>query len=176
MFARETVRAGIFVPPHHPVHEDPLLCMERDMELVQWYDKLGYAEAWIGEHHSGGYEIISSPDLFIAALAERTRHIRLGTGVASLPYHHPLMLADRILQLDYQTRGRAMFGIGPGSLNSDAIMMGIKTDTQRARMQESIEIILRLFAGEVVNHESDWFTLRNARMQLRPYTYPHPHI
>jgi limonene 1,2-monooxygenase len=146
------------------------------MELVEWYDKLGYAEAWIGEHHSGGYEIISSPDLFIAAAAERTKHIRLGTGVVSLPYHHPLMLADRILQLDYQTRGRAMFGIGPGSLNSDAIMMGIKTDTQRARMQESIEIILRLFAGETITHESDWFTLKNARVQLRPYTYPRPHI
>jgi limonene 1,2-monooxygenase len=158
------------------VDEDPMLCMQRDMELIEWYDKLGYAEAWIGEHHSGGYEVISSPDLFIAQAAERTKHIRLGTGVVSLPYHHPLILADRILQLDYQTRGRAMFGIGPGSLNSDAIMMGIKTDTQRARMQESIEIILRLFAGEVITYESDWFTLHEARVQLRPFTYPRPHI
>src|SRR5690606_16132298 len=111
----------------------------RDMELIEWYDRLGYDEAWVGEHHSGGYEIISSPEIFIAAAAERTKRIRLGTGVVSLPYHHPLIVADRILQLDHQTRGRVMFGIGPGALNSDAVMLGIKTETQRARMQESIE-------------------------------------
>ncbi|HET9904024.1 MAG TPA: LLM class flavin-dependent oxidoreductase [Xanthobacteraceae bacterium] len=176
MYPREAVRAGIFIPPHHPIDEDPTLAIQRDLELIEWYDRLGYQEAWVGEHHSGGYEIISSPEIFIAAAAERTRRIMLGTGVVSLPYHHPLIVADRILQLDHQTRGRVMFGIGPGALNSDAVMMGIKTETQRARMQESIEIILRLFAGEVITHESDWFTLREARMQLRPYTYPRPHV
>ena len=63
--------------------------------------------------------------MFIAAAAERTRNIRLGTGVSSLPYHHPFMLADRINQLDHMTRGRVMFGVGPGALPSDAYMMGI---------------------------------------------------
>src|SRR5215472_665543 len=102
-----TLRAGVFLPPFHPNDEDPLLCIERDFELMQWLDRLGYAEAWIGEHHSGGYELYGQPELFIATAAERTQHIRLGTGVISLPYHHPLMVADRIVQLDYQTRGRA---------------------------------------------------------------------
>ena len=80
------------------------------MELIQWLDKLGYDEAWIGEHHSAGWETISSPELFIAAVAERTRRINLGTGVVSLPYHHPFMVANRMVQLDHMTRGRAMFG------------------------------------------------------------------
>ena len=90
--------------------------MERDFELLQHLDRLNYHEAWIGEHHSGGVEIIAAPDMFIAAAAERTKHIRLGTGVSSLPYHNPFMLASRIVQLDHMTRGRAMFGVGPGAL------------------------------------------------------------
>ena len=94
--------------------------LHRDLELVEWLDQLGYDEAWIGEHHSAGFEIIASPELFIAAAAERTKHIRLGTGVISLPYHNPLMVADRIMQLDHKTRGRVMFGVGPGLLPSDA--------------------------------------------------------
>jgi limonene 1,2-monooxygenase len=134
-----TLRAGVFLPPFHPNDEDPLLCMER--ELMQWLDKHDYAEAWIGEHHSGGYEIYGQPELFIATAAERTRRIRLGTGVISLPYHHPLMVADRIVQLDYQTRGRAMFGFGSGLLPSDAMMLGIDPETQRDRMADAIDII-----------------------------------
>jgi limonene 1,2-monooxygenase len=170
------VRSGIFIPPHHPNDEDSTLAMERDFELIQWAEHLGYQEAWVGEHHSGGYEIIGSPEIFIAAAAERTKRIMLGTGVTSLPYHHPLLVADRIVQLDHQTRGRVMLGAGPGSLNSDAEMMGIRASLQRARMQESLEIILRLFAGEVITHDSEWFTLRNARLQLKPYTHPRPHV
>src|SRR5215210_5236732 len=157
MNKRERLRTGIFIPPHHPNDEDPTLAIHRDFELVEWLDRLGYDEAWIGEHHSGGYEIIASPEIFIAAAAERTKRIMLGTGVVSLPYHHPLLVADRIIQLDHQTRGRVMFGVGPGLLTSDAMMLGIAPDQQRARMQESLEIILRLFAGETITCESEWF-------------------
>jgi limonene 1,2-monooxygenase len=171
-----TLRAGMFLPPFHPNDEDPLLCMERDFELMQVLDRLGYAEAWIGEHHSGGYEIYGQPELFIATAAERTKHIRLGTGVISLPYHHPLMVADRIVQLDYQTRGRAMFGFGPGLLPSDAMMLGIDPDTQRDRMADAIDLITRLLAGEIITKKTDWYTMQNARLQLRPYSKPRPHL
>ncbi len=119
------LRSGIFMAPFHPLQENPVLALERDMELLQHLDALNYDEAWIGEHHSGGFEIIASPEMFIAAAAERTKHIRLGTGVVSLPYHNPFMLADRMVQLDYQTRGRAMFGVGPGALVHDAKKIGI---------------------------------------------------
>jgi limonene 1,2-monooxygenase len=150
------------------------LALERDLELVVRLDELGYDEAWIGEHHSAGLEIIASPEVFIAAAAERTRHIRLGTGVSSLPYHHPLILADRMVQLDHMTRGRTMFGVGPGALPSDAYMMGIDPADQRRRMEESLEAITRLLSSdEPVTMETDWFTLREARLQLRPYSFPH---
>ena len=170
------LRNGIFLAPFHPVDEDPTLCIQRDLELIEYLDRLGYEEAWVGEHHSAGYEIIASPEVFIAAAAERTKRIMLGTGVVSLPYHSPLMTANRIMQLDHQTRGRVMFGVGPGLLPSDAFSMGIDPSTQRDRMVEAIEVIMRLWSGERVTLKSDWFNLVDATCQLRPYTWPHPEI
>jgi limonene 1,2-monooxygenase len=168
------MRFGIFLAPFHKPDENPTLALERDLEIVQWLDRLGYDEAWIGEHHSAGTEIIASPEVFIAAAAERTRHIRLGTGVSSLPYHHPLMLADRMVLLDHLTRGRTMLGVGPGALVSDAHMMGIDPSRQREMMAEALEAIMALLTSdEPVTRETDWFTLRDAKLQLRPYTQPH---
>jgi limonene 1,2-monooxygenase len=164
---------GAFIAPFHPVGQNPTLAIERDLELVVRLDQLGFDEAWIGEHHSAGYEIIASPEVAIAVLSERTKNIRLGTGVSSLPYHQPLILADRMVLLDHITRGRIMFGVGPGALPSDAFMMGINPADQRDRMEQSLEAILALLDGsELVTRETDWFTLRDARLQLRPYTHP----
>ena len=165
---------GIFLGPFHRVGENPTLAIDRDLELVQWLDYLGYDEAWIGEHHSAGWETISSPEVFIAAAAERTRHIKLGTGVVSLPYHHPMMVANRMVQLDHMTHGRVMFGVGPGALPGDAYMMGIDPTTQREKMDESLGVILRLFTeDEPITYKSDWFELREALLQLRPYQKPY---
>jgi limonene 1,2-monooxygenase len=169
-----SLRSGVFLAPFHPVDEDPTLAIRRDLQLMEHLDELGFDEAWVGEHHSAGFEIIASPELFIAAAAERTRRIRLGTGVISLPYHNPLMVADRIIQLDHMTRGRAMFGVGPGLLPTDAEMLDIPIDQQRHRMAESLAVILRLLAGETVDEKTDWYTLKRARCQLRPYTQPRP--
>ena len=167
------LRFGIFLAPFHPVHQNPTLALHRDLELIERLDELGYDEAWIGEHHSAGYEIIASPEVFIAAASQRTKRIRLGTGVSSLPYHHPLILADRMVLLDHLTRGRVMFGVGPGALPSDAFMMGIDPLRQREMMEESLEAILALLAGdEPVTRKTDWFTLEEARLQLRPYSDP----
>ena len=170
------LRSGIFLAPFHPVDEDPTLALRRDIELIEWLDKLGYEEAWIGEHHSAGYEIIASPELFIAAAAERTKRIRLGTGVVSLPYHNPLMVAQRLVQLDHMTMGRVMFGAGPGLLTTDAMMLGIDPSTQRNRMIEGLDVILRLFRGETVTETSEWYTLKEARLHLLPFTRPHPEV
>src|SRR5664279_3271343 len=158
--------------PFHPTGQNPTLALERDLELIEHLDRLGFHEAWIGEHHSGGFEIISSPEVFIAAAAARTKHIRLGSGVNSLPYHQPLMLADRFVLLDHLTRGRAMLGCGPGQLTSDAHMLGIPADTQRPRMDEALDVIMALFRGETVTKQTDWFTLQDARLQLKPYSEP----
>lgn len=170
------LRFGVFLAPFHSPTQDPTRALHRDLELLERLDDLGFEEAWIGEHHSGGWEIIADPTVFIAAAAERTRHIRFGTGVSSLPYHHPLLLADRIVLLDHLTRGRVLFGVGPGQLTSDARMLGIEPNEQRRMMEESLEVIMALFRGETVNRSTDWFRIVDGVLQLRPYTFPHPEV
>lgn len=163
-------RFGAFVAPYHDPAGNPTLQLRRDLELAVLMDELGYDEVWFGEHHSGAYETIASPELMIAAAAERTRRIKLGTGVNSLSYHHPHILADRIMQLDHLTMGRAMLGMGPGQLPSDAFMMGIDPRRQRDMMIEAAEVIVPLLRGEVVTRETDWFRVKDARLQLRPFS------
>jgi limonene 1,2-monooxygenase len=168
------MKFGIFMAPFHEVGRNPTYSLERDMQLIQWLDQLGFDEAWVGEHHSAGWEIISSPEMYLAAAAERTRTIKLGTGVVSLPYHHPLMVANRIVLLDHLSRGRAMLGVGPGALVTDALMLGLDPTVQRQRMDESLSVIMRLLADpEPLTYDSEWFKLRNATLHLRPFTQPH---
>ena len=164
----QSLTFGTFLAPYHPLGENPLLSMQRDLEIIRHCDRLGFDEAWIGEHHSAAWETVSDPAVFLAAAGERTTRIKLGSGVVSLPYHHPLMVADRFVQLDYLTRGRAMLGVGPGALVSDASMMGIEPVTQRGRMEEALGVIVRLLNGEIVSHNSDWFELNDAQLQLLP--------
>ena len=163
------LKFGAFLAPHHPIGEHPTLQFRRDLDLVEHLDQLGYAEFWCGEHHSTGWEIIASPEMFLAAAGERTHRIMLGTGVVSLPYHHPFLVAQRIVQLDHMTGGRALFGSGPGALPSDAHTLSIDPMVQRDRQDEAIGVIRRLLRGdERFSYESDWFTMRDARLQLLP--------
>lgn len=167
------MKFGIFLAPFHSPRENPTQALRRDLELVQYLDQLGYDYAWIGEHHSGGMEIIASPEVFIAQAAATTKHIRLGTGVSSLTFHHPFILADRMMQLDHMTSGRVAFGMGPGALPSDAQMLGIDTLKQRDMMLEAIEVLVPLLKGETVSRKTDWFELNDARLQLGSYSKPH---
>ncbi|HZZ48705.1 MAG TPA: LLM class flavin-dependent oxidoreductase [Pseudonocardia sp.] len=168
---------GVFMPPiSTPVHHNTHLQLNDCVDLITHLDRLGFHEAWVGEHHSGGAELICSPEVFLAHTASRTRNIRLGTGVVSLPYHHPFTVAGRIALLDHLTAGRVIFGAGPGLLATDAYMLGIEPEQQRRMMGESLEVILELFAGKRVTRETDWFRMNEAALQVRPYQFPHPEL
>lgn len=167
---------GAFLAPHHPIGEHPMLQFRRDLDFAEHLDKLGFDEFWCGEHHSSGWEMIGSPEMFLAAAAERTKRIKLGTGVVSLPYHHPFNVAQRMVQLDHMSGGRAIFGSGPGALSSDAYALGIDPMVQRDRQDEAIGIIKRLMAGERVTAQSDWFTLRDAALQILPLQEEMPFV
>lgn len=171
----DPLRFGVFFAPYHEPRENPTLALERDLDLIALLDRLGYDEAWVGEHHSTGWETVASPELFLAVAAERTRHIRLGTGAVSLPYHHPLMVADRIVLLDHLTRGRIDFGVGPGGHLTDALMLGLDPGRLREMQAESLRVIERLFLEtQPFSYRSDWFQINDGVLQLRPYQRPHP--
>ena len=169
----DRLRFGIFMAPFHPAGENPTLAIQRDLELIEHLDRTGWDEAWIGEHHSAGSEIIASPEVFIAAAAERTRRIRLGTGVVSVSYHNPLWVAERAVLLDHLTRGRFMLGLGPGSLPTDAAMVGLDQNQTRLLLADGLDVIMRLLTSdEPVTFRNDRWDLRDARLHLRPYSNP----
>jgi limonene 1,2-monooxygenase len=171
------MRFGIFMAPFHPAGVNPTVLIDGDLELIEHLDRLGFDEAWIGEHHSAGSEIIASPEIFIAAAAQRTRQIKLGSGVISASYHNPLWVAERAVQLDHMTKGRFMLGLGPGALPSDAAMIGLDMPQTRELLEDAVDVITRLMrSDEPVNFQNGRWTLRDARLHLRPYTHPHPEI
>ena len=163
------IKFGTFLAPHHPLGESPTLQFQRDLDLAAHLDSLGYDEFWCGEHHSTGWEMIASPEMFLAAAGQRTHTIKLGTGVVSLPYHHPFNVAQRMVQLDHMTRGRAIFGSGPGALPSDAHTLRIEPITQRDRQDEALGVIIRLLRGDDrFDYDCEWFTMRDASLQILP--------
>ncbi|MGZ4807267.1 MAG: LLM class flavin-dependent oxidoreductase, partial [Ilumatobacteraceae bacterium] len=169
----DRLRFGIFMAPFHPAGENPTLALERDLDLIVHLDKLGYDEAWIGEHHSAGSEIIACPEIFIATAAERTRRLKLGTGVTSVAYHNPYMVAERAVLLDHLTRGRFMLGLGPGSLPTDAIMLGLDPTETRPLLEEGVDVIMKLLSGdEPVSSTTKTWNLVDARLHLRPFSNP----
>lgn len=144
----QRLKFGVFLAPFHKPGINPTQALSLDLKFMEQLDELGFDEAWIGEHHSAGTELIASPEIFIAAAAERTRSLRFGTGVTSIAYHNPLWVADRMVQLDHMTRGRVMLGVGPGSLPTDSAMIGLNPTDTRELLSENLDIIVRLLRGE----------------------------
>ena len=164
------LRFGYFIAPFHRAGTNPTLALQRDLEFIQHLDAVGFDEVWLGEHHSAGSEIISSPEIFIAAAAERAKRIRFGTGVISLAYHNPLWVADRLMLLDHLTHGRVIGGVGPGSLPTDSAMIGLNPTDTRELLETNLDIVVRLLAGETVSAKTATHQLFDARLQLAPYS------
>lgn len=167
-------RFGFFLMPCHGPRTNLTLAYEDDLRLAERAEELGFEEFWVGEHHSGGWEVIPAPDLFIAAAAQRTRRLRFGTGVLALPYYHPFLVAERMAFLDHLTRGRLAVGVGPGALPSDVKLFGLAVEETRPMMDEALDIVLRLYREAApLTYEGRYWRLRDARLQVRPYQQPH---
>ncbi|MGZ5998778.1 MAG: LLM class flavin-dependent oxidoreductase [Rhizomicrobium sp.] len=166
-------RFGIFMPPFNaPATQNATSSLQRNIDTIRLLDDLGYDEAWIGEHHSGGTEIIAEPIQFMCHVGALTKHIKLGAGVVSVPYHNPLWIADRMILADHLLRGRAMLGLGPGSLPTDAAMIGLEPKQLRPALDHDAGVVLDLIKGKMVNVTTDRYKLVDAQCQLAPYSDP----
>ena len=181
------MKYGFFLMPLHAPERPVADGYDDDIDLLVRGDRLGFSEAWIGEHFTAAWENIPAPDQIIAKAAALTENIRLGTGVSCLPYQHPVVTAHRIAALDHLTRGRIMFGIGTGSVPTDLQAFGIDASSgqQRAMMKEAIEIILRVWESDgSFDYPGDYWQVPRvdprpaARLgfYLKPYQQPHPPI
>src|SRR5258708_59956 len=170
MSAEWPLRFGVAYAPIHNPRINPAQHLQRDLEQIVRLEELGFDEVWVGEHHSTGYEIIGSPEVFLAHVAAKTQRIKLGTGVISVPYHHPFMICERMVLLDHLSHGRVVMGLGPGALPTDVAMWGIDPMETGPGLAEGIEAIIALLKYDGrVTMKTDWFELKDACLQLRPY-------
>ena len=109
-------------------------------------DRLGYAEAFVGEHVTDRAETITSCLVFIASLIGETRRIKLGSGTVNLPNSHPAAVAAQVAMLDHLLQGRFLFGISPGGLRSDAEVFGNLDSDRTAMFVEAIDMVLKIWS------------------------------
>jgi alkanesulfonate monooxygenase SsuD/methylene tetrahydromethanopterin reductase-like flavin-dependent oxidoreductase (luciferase family) len=181
------MRYGYFMMPMHLPGSDLGVTLQTDLAQIERLDELGFGEAWIGEHFTAEWENIPAPDIFIGAALQRTRAIKLGTGVSCLPNHNPFHLAHRIAMLDHLARGRFFWGIGSGGFPGDFEVVGVdpKTGVQRQIAIDTVDTVLALWSDPQpgLNENHGWaFTVPTPDLRirkhvwLRPYQLPHPPI
>jgi len=181
------MRYGYFMMPMHPPGSFLADTLDLDLRQIERLDQLGYEEAWIGEHFTAEWENIPAPEIFIAAALQRTKTIKLGTGVSCLPNHNPFHLAHRIAQLDHMARGRFLFGIGSGGFIGDFQVVDIdpRSGKQRQVTVDIIDTVLKLWEDPEPGTyaKGDWkFAVPEPDLDIakhvwaRPYSRPHPPI
>ena len=180
---------GLFTMPLHPPGANLTETLKEDLHQIVELDKLGYSEAWIGEHFTAVWENIPSPELLIAQAIPLTKQIRLGTGVSCMPNHNPFVLASRIAQLDHMAEGRFNWGVGTGSFPGDMEVFGYWGEDaridSRSYTRAALDAVLQLWADPKPGlYESDGFSFTvpepqddvGLRVHVRPYQQPHPPI
>ena len=180
------MKVGTFMMPLHPPEKDRTQTFEEDVECVIWADELGFSEAWIGQHHTAGWEPIPSNDVFIAHMLPQTKNIRLGTGVTIITQHHPANVAVRLAYLDHLAKGRLNVGFGQGGVPTDWALFDLPDPrTQGLMTLEAMDIVLKLwqedgpfeFKGDYWNVKLDEKNPELGLGQiLQPYQKPHPPI
>ncbi|MGJ8625267.1 MAG: LLM class flavin-dependent oxidoreductase [Yoonia sp.] len=180
------MKLSFFTMPIHPVGKPYAKSLAEDREAFILADKLGFAEAYCGEHTTDQAEIITSTVAFLASLAYETKNIRLGTGTVNLPNSHPARVAAEVAMLDHMLEGRLNFGISPGGLMSDAEVFGTIDKDRNAMFIECINMVLEIWAGEApYNLKGEFFEVSTQRTMkreigqgdiMKPYQDPHPPI
>ena len=180
------MQLGYFTMPLHPKERDYRETLREDREAILLAERLGFAEAYVGEHVTDACETITNCLMFIASLARETSRIRLGSATVNLPNRHPAMVAAEVAMLDNLLDGRFLFGISQGGLVSDAEMFGNLDRDRVAMLVESIDHILALWTGEPPYvREGHFWTLGVPKtliaeigqgVMVKPLQQPHPPI
>jgi len=180
------VQLGFFTQPIHTPGRDYAETLEEDRDTFVLADRLGYSEAFIGEHMTNLHENVANGLLFVASLAGLTENIKLGTGVHNLAFSHPLVIASNAAMVDNMLKGRFLFGIGAGITFSDAEALEILGEDRKAMFMEAIEHVLALWETEPpYDLKGEYWNISTAKTSWpelglgeasKPYQRPHPPI
>src|SRR6185436_1612530 len=143
--------------------------VEQALWEVDFAERHGFESVWVTEHHFSGYGSIGAPSVYAAGIAQRTRRLRIGYGVAVMPLHHPLRLAEEISWVDHLSEGRLAVGVGPGFSAFEFAGFGVPANERHARFVEGFDIVRRALAEPEIVFEGKRLAIRP-----RPYTRPHP--
>jgi alkanesulfonate monooxygenase SsuD/methylene tetrahydromethanopterin reductase-like flavin-dependent oxidoreductase (luciferase family) len=182
----QPLRLGMFVMPIHAKAKPLAQCIDEDLELALQCEELGFDDFWVGEHHSSSVENIVMPEIFLAKVLGLTQRIRVGPAPVCLQYHHPAHVAGRLAFLDHLSRGRLNVCFGPGAIPTDMEVFGADASESGARVAESIDMIMRLWSGEVPIEIEGKFWNVKMKDKLhpkfgvghlhKPFQQPHPPI
>src|SRR5688572_29023560 len=142
------MRLGYFTMPLHPAHRAPAQTLQEDREAVILADKLGFYDAFVGEHLTEKSENVTNSFIFLASLIHATERIKLATGTSNLSHTHPVLIASHAAMFDHMARGRFIFGVSPGALRSDAEALGLLDEDRNKRFAVAIDVILAVWQGE----------------------------
>ncbi len=180
------MKLGYFTMPLHPPSRNYVTTLKEDREAIILADRLGYTEAFVGEHVTDLAETVTSCLTFIASLISETKQIKLGTGTVNLPNNHPAAVAAHVAMVDNMLEGRFYFGISPGGLLSDAEIFGNLGNDRTAMFVEAIDHILAIWSGEAPYNRTGKFwnfsTQKTMMLDIgqgaivKPYQMPHPPI
>ena len=135
----------------------------------------GFDSVWLGEHHNS-ILLYPAPLVGLAAIAARTRRVRLGTGVLLLPLYHPLAVAEESAMVDVISRGRLILGVGAGYAPEEFASFGVSMKERGSRMDEAVPLIQRLWTEDAVSHEGRHYRIGGATLRPRPVQQPRPPI
>ena len=142
------MKLGMFMMPLHPPGRNVTQTLQEDREAILLADRLGFCEAYVGEHVTDAAETVTSSMIFLATLASETKQIMLGTGTINLPNNHPAAVAAQVAMLDHLLKGRLIMGISPGGLKSDAEAFGNLEQDRNAMFVECINTVLKIWESE----------------------------
>ncbi len=182
------MRLGLFMMPLHPPHRDPAQTLQEDRAAIILADRLGYHDAFVGEHLTDKCENVTNSFIFLATLIDATQTIRLATGTSNLSQSHPALIAAHAAMFDHLSRGRFIFGVSPGALASDAEALGILNEDRNKLFAEAMEVILAIWAREApydIDFPGNRFKVTTTKTFLaeigkgvmyKPYQKPRPEI
>src|SRR5687768_5160476 len=180
------MKLGFFTMPVHPIGRNYAETLAEDREAFLLADRLGFTEAYCGEHLTDEVENIPNSLMFLASLASDTRQIKLGTAVVNLPHWHPVVVASNVSLLDNLSRGRVLLGIGAGILRSDAEALGVLDQDRNAMFAEAIDQVLALWAGAApIDLKGKYWNISTVKTTwpeiglgsvMKPFQKPHPPI
>jgi alkanesulfonate monooxygenase SsuD/methylene tetrahydromethanopterin reductase-like flavin-dependent oxidoreductase (luciferase family) len=187
-FEENSMRLGMFMMPLHPPQRDPAVTLEEDRQAIILADRLGFYDAFVGEHLTEKSENVTNSFIFLATVINDTKSIKLGTGTSNLSHSHPTLIASHAAMFDHLARGRFIFGISPGALSSDAEALGILDQDRNKLFAEAIDVILAIWEREApydIEFPGNRFKVTTAKTSVpeiqrgalfKPYQKPRPEI